>query len=96
MPWKELVIVGATTLLAVAGWQSVAAGQDDNPGASWRSGAWPERHEAMGQAWRERAAEAPYGPDVIASRPVPDTPRNRLRFGEPMSHAGRMTAPDGD
>jgi hypothetical protein len=39
----------------------------------------------------------PYGgPTLIASRPVPDTPLNRARFGGPMSRGGRMTAPIGD
>jgi hypothetical protein len=39
----------------------------------------------------------PYGgPTVIASRPVPDTARNRARFGEPRSWTGKMTAPLGD
>lgn len=34
--------------------------------------------------------------EVIASAPVPDTPQNRAAFGQPMSHAGRMTAPRGN
>jgi hypothetical protein len=39
----------------------------------------------------------PYGgPTLIASRPVPDTPFNRARFGGPMSYGGRRTAPVGD
>lgn len=39
----------------------------------------------------------PYGgPTLVASRPVPDTPYNRARFGGPMSYGGRRTAPVGD
>jgi hypothetical protein len=34
--------------------------------------------------------------DIIASRPVPDTPANRARYGGPMSNAGRMTRPAGN
>lgn len=34
--------------------------------------------------------------EVIASAPVPDTPQNRARFGQPLSHTGRMTAPRGN
>ena len=33
---------------------------------------------------------------VIASAPVPDTPENRARFGQPLSRAGKMTAPRGN
>ena len=43
------------------------------------------------------AVEDPYGgPTLITSRPVPDTEYNRARFGGPMSHGGRMTAPVGN
>ena len=39
----------------------------------------------------------PYGgPTRISSRPVPDTPLNRARFGGPMSYGGQRTAPAGD
>jgi hypothetical protein len=33
---------------------------------------------------------------VIASQPVPDTPANRAKYGQPMSHAGKDTTPTGD
>lgn len=33
---------------------------------------------------------------MVASSPVPDTPQNRARFGQPDSRAGRMTAPAGN
>jgi hypothetical protein len=36
------------------------------------------------------------GPRVIRSNPVPDTPRNRERFGGPRSSGGRQTAPIGN
>jgi hypothetical protein len=48
---------------------------------------------------RESAAavEDSYGgPTLITSRPVPDTPFNRMRFGGPRSYGGRMTAPVGN
>ena len=28
---------------------------------------------------------------VISSQPVPDTPENRAKYGQPLSHAGKMT-----
>jgi len=47
---------------------------------------------------RESAyVEDPYGgPSLMTSRPVPDTPSNRMRYGGPMSRGGWMTAPAGD
>jgi hypothetical protein len=36
------------------------------------------------------------GPRVVRSNPVPDTPRNRERFGGPRSQGGRQTAPVGN
>jgi len=36
------------------------------------------------------------GSQVIASQPVPDTPANRAAFGQPLSHAGKHTAPKGN
>src|SRR5690242_12641836 len=47
-------------------------------------------------AYRGRVLDLYGGPRVVASAPVPDTPRNRGRFGGPMSNGGRMTAPAGD
>jgi hypothetical protein len=47
--------------------------------------------------WDTGAVLDPYGgPTLVTSRPVPDTPINRARFGGPMSYGGRMTAPVGD
>ncbi len=33
---------------------------------------------------------------VVSNGPVADTPANRARFGQPMSHAGRATKPVGN
>jgi hypothetical protein len=38
----------------------------------------------------------PSDPGVITNGPIPDTPANRARYGEPLSHAGRASAPDGN
>jgi hypothetical protein len=35
-------------------------------------------------------------PGVVSNQPVPDTRTNRARFGRPLSHAGRASAPTGD
>jgi|GraSoiStandDraft_4_1057263.scaffolds.fasta_scaffold139039_2 hypothetical protein len=34
--------------------------------------------------------------EVVTNGPVPDTPANRARYGGPMSHAGKLTAPRGN
>jgi len=31
--------------------------------------------------------------EMVASAPVPDTPENRAKYGQPMSNAGKRTAP---
>ena len=36
------------------------------------------------------------GTQVIASQPVPDTRANRAAYGQPLSHAGKRTAPKGN
>jgi hypothetical protein len=33
---------------------------------------------------------------LVTNGPVPDTPANRARFGKPLSHAGKKTAPTGN
>jgi len=42
------------------------------------------------------AAAPAYTTRTITNGPVPDTPANRARFGQPMSHAGRQTQPAGN
>jgi len=36
------------------------------------------------------------GNQVIASQPVPDTKANRATYGQPLSRAGKRTAPAGN
>jgi hypothetical protein len=33
---------------------------------------------------------------LVTNGPIPDTPANRARYGKPLSHAGRKSAPDGN
>jgi hypothetical protein len=33
---------------------------------------------------------------LVTNGPIPDTPANRAKYGAPMSHAGRKTAPAGN
>lgn len=44
----------------------------------------------------ERAPSASAGVDVVSNGPVPDTPANRAKYGQPLSHAGRLTQPAGN
>jgi len=47
-------------------------------------------------AQAERAPSASAGTDVISNGPVPDTPQNRAKYGQPLSNAGRLTKPAGN
>ena len=38
----------------------------------------------------------PSDPNLITNGPIPDTAANRAKYGEPLSHAGRMSRPAGD
>jgi hypothetical protein len=42
------------------------------------------------------SATASYSTSVVTNGPVPDTPANRARYGQPMSHAGKQTTPAGN
>lgn len=42
------------------------------------------------------SATATYTTRTITNGPVPDTPTNRARYGQPMSHAGKQTTPAGN
>jgi UrcA family protein len=42
------------------------------------------------------SATATYTTTTVTNGPVPDTPANRARFGQPMSHAGKRTTPAGN
>ena len=44
----------------------------------------------------ERAPSASAGTDLVSNGPVPDTPENRAKYGQPLSHAGRMTKAKGN
>lgn len=44
----------------------------------------------------ERTPSASAGTDVVSSGPVPDTPQNRAKYGQPLSHAGKMTKAAGN
>jgi hypothetical protein len=33
---------------------------------------------------------------MVTNGPIPDTPANRAKYGAPMSHAGKKTAPAGN
>ncbi|HEY1753418.1 MAG TPA: hypothetical protein VGG29_19330 [Caulobacteraceae bacterium] len=82
---------------------AIASGAAAGPALAHGHHRWASARAA--QDWRvdtaarmsEEAALNPYGgPTLIASRPVPDTWANRARFGQPLSRAGKLTAPIGD
>jgi hypothetical protein len=49
-----------------------------------------------GVAGNASATVGANGVVTIASQPVPDTPENRKAFGQPLSRAGKRTAPKGN
>jgi UrcA family protein len=50
------------------------------------------------QAYGEQASSrsATFTTTTVTNGPVADTPENRARYGAPMSHAGKRTAPRGN
>jgi hypothetical protein len=44
----------------------------------------------------QRAPSASAGTDLVSNGPVPDTPQNRAKYGQPLSHAGKMTKAAGN
>jgi hypothetical protein len=52
--------------------------------------------DATGAAGNASATVGANGVVTIASQPVPDTRENRKAFGQPLSRAGRRTAPKGN
>jgi len=72
-----------------------AASSDMNAGPA--TSAAPDASTApVGAAANTSTTVDASGNQVIASQPVPDTPANRAAFGQPLSHAGKHTAPKGN
>lgn len=40
-------------------------------------------------------ASAVVQPRIVANAPIPDTPENREKYGDPLSHAGKRSAANG-
>ncbi|HXQ14797.1 MAG TPA: hypothetical protein VN814_09265 [Caulobacteraceae bacterium] len=66
------------------------------PDAMPSTGAMPATTAQTGAAANTSATVDANGTQVIASQPVPDTPANRAAYGQPLSHAGKHTAPKGN
>lgn len=94
MPVRRLVLLTGAAVLALASMQGAAFAHTRHHHHYYHA------YHARYAGWYGRdvgAVEYPYGGRVlITSRPVPDTPFNRARFGGPMSYSGRMTAPIGN
>ncbi|HLY78199.1 MAG TPA: hypothetical protein VKQ70_02420 [Caulobacteraceae bacterium] len=77
--------------------QAPPADQSAPPAASSDMNAAPAPATApVGAAANTSTTVDANGNQVIASQPVPDTPANRAAFGQPLSHAGKHTAPRGN
>ena len=73
-----------------------AAASDMNAAPSTSAGPAPDATAQTGTAANTSTTVDANGTQVIASQPVPDTPANRAKYGGPMSHAGKHTAPGGN
>ncbi|HUZ12324.1 MAG TPA: hypothetical protein VMU93_05700 [Caulobacteraceae bacterium] len=96
--FRMLMIAGAaaTALTAVPAFANDYH-HDYNPRASARAAQdWGQNASALAPQVPPSQALDPQGPTLVASQPVPDTPRNRARFGRPLSRSGKLTAPIGD
>lgn len=56
----------------------------------------PPAAPAAGSYAANTSATPTYTAQTVTNGPVPDTPANRARYGQPMSNAGKRTAPAGN
>jgi hypothetical protein len=70
-----------------------AASTTSSAGSTWSS---DQSASSLASTPAPAGASATVTSELIASAPVPDTPANRARYGQPMSHAGKSTAPRGN
>ena len=73
-----------------------AAPATQAPDAAPNAAPMPDNTAQVGAAANTSATVDASGNQVIASQPVPDTPANRAAYGQPLSHAGKHTAPKGN
>lgn len=90
---KFIVLAGAVAAFSATAAQ---AGDYNRRASAQAAQDWQQNASAVAPQVPPDQALNPQGPTLVASQPVPDTPQNRARFGQPMSRAGKMTAPIGD
>ena len=74
----------------------VAFAQTDNDTSAQPPPAPPPAAAPTGSPDNASATVDSNGVVVVASQPVPDTRENRKAFGQPLSRAGKRTAPKGN
>jgi len=72
-------IVPEGTIIQLCEFENVS-NMPDRAASARAAGAWQSLAYEIAPQVSEEAALNPYGPRVIASRPVPDTPANRARL----------------
>lgn len=91
------VATGNATVTGPTPSGQAGSGDATAPSASAnRSGADAANVAPAAGAPAERQSTDAAGIDVISNGPVPDTPDNRAKYGQPLSHAGRLTKPAGN
>lgn len=102
-----LAAAGAALIAGAAAAQSTDAQSTDAQSGATQNGYSPNTAAPLGspgnpipqssptpvdQAYRLKAGD----PNVVSNAPIPDTPQNRAKDGQPMSHGGRSTQPAGN
>lgn len=92
-PLSLLLAAGGAAL--IAGAAAAQGGYTPNTGAPLGSPSNPIPQSSptpADQAWRLKAGD----PNVVSNAPIPDTPQNRAKDGQPMSHGGKLTPAAGN
>jgi hypothetical protein len=91
-----LKIAALAAILAATGAVAAQAGDYNRQASAQAAQDWQQDAVALAPQVPPDQALNPQGPTLVASQPVPDTPQNRAQFGQPLSRAGKLTAPIGD
>jgi len=96
MKLRNLTLAAGTIALAAAVTQAAFAQGYDRAASARAAQNLAQDASAIAPQVPPDQALNPTTTVTVTSQPVPDTPANRARFGQPLSHAGRLTAPIGD
>jgi hypothetical protein len=96
MKLRSLTLSVGTLALAAAFSQAAFAQGYDRAASARAAQSLAQDASAMAPQTPPDQAMNPATSITVASQPVPDTRANRAAFGQPLSRAGKRTAPIGD